>query len=80
MKVDKNIRFQELGKYVRLCVEVNLSKMLIAMFTIRDIVYKVEYKGFHLLSLIFGKFGHYIEGCGEKATQVAKDGDGTQDV
>lgn len=55
---DKNIVLQEHGKYVRLCLEVDLSKTLLVMFVIRDRVYKVEYEGLHLLCLNRGKFGH----------------------
>ncbi|WJX35274.1 hypothetical protein P8452_23289 [Trifolium repens] len=33
VKVDKNTLSQERGKYARLCVQVNLSKPLLAMFT-----------------------------------------------
>ncbi|KAI5437723.1 hypothetical protein KIW84_023730 [Lathyrus oleraceus] len=73
VKVEKNIILQERGKYMRLCVEVNLSKALLVLFTIRDIVYKVEYEWLHLLCINYEKFGHYMEGCGEKATHVANE-------
>ncbi|MCI33556.1 hypothetical protein A2U01_0054773, partial [Trifolium medium] len=62
VKVDKNTLFQERGKYARVCVEVELSKPLLAMFELKDLVYKVEYEGLHMLCRNCGRFGHYPEG------------------
>jgi hypothetical protein len=79
MKVDKNTLTQERGKYARLCVEVDLTKPLLAMFTIKERKYNVEYEGLHLLCTTCGKFGHYKEGCPDKMKQPeqrAVDGDG----
>ncbi|GAU10508.1 hypothetical protein TSUD_420790 [Trifolium subterraneum] len=66
VKVDKNTLTQERGKYARLCVQVNLSKPLLAMFSIKDRKYKIEYEGLHLLCITCGRFGHYKEGCPNK--------------
>lgn len=51
IKVDKNILQKERGKYARICVEVNISKMLLAMFSIKESIYKIEYEGLHMLCL-----------------------------
>lgn len=64
--VDKNTLSQERGKYVRLCVEVDLTKPLLAMFELNERRYKIEYEGLHLLCLTCGRFGHYMEGCSGK--------------
>jgi hypothetical protein len=71
VKVDKNTLLQERGKYARLCVEVDLSKPLLAMFSVKGRTYKVEYEGLHLLCLGCGKFGHYVEGCPEKVKNTS---------
>ncbi|XP_058762592.1 uncharacterized protein LOC131635973 [Vicia villosa] len=63
VKVDKNTHQRERGKYARICVEVNISKPLLAIFSIRNRNYKIEYEGLHMLCLRCGKFGHYKEGC-----------------
>lgn len=63
MKVDKNTLQQERAKYARICVEVNLTKPLLAMFTIKGRKYKIKYEGLHPLCLKCGKLGHYKEGC-----------------
>lgn len=49
VKVDKNTLLQEHGKYARLCVEVDLRKPLLAMFTIKGRKYNMEYEGIHMM-------------------------------
>ncbi|PNX76780.1 hypothetical protein L195_g032739 [Trifolium pratense] len=73
VKVDRTTTTQARGKYARLCVEVDLTKPLLAMFQIKDRYYKVEYEGLHMLCLACGTFGHYKEGCGtiSKLLQIA---------
>ncbi|KAK2384819.1 zinc ion binding / nucleic acid binding protein [Trifolium repens] len=66
VKVDKNTLFQERGKYARICVEMDLTTTLLAMFELNGRIYKVEYEGLHMLCRTCGRFGHYIEGCPEK--------------
>jgi hypothetical protein len=66
IKVDKNTLMQERGKYARICVEVDLTSPLLAMFMIKGRKYNVEYEGLHLLCTNCGRFGHYCEGCPEK--------------
>jgi hypothetical protein len=66
VKVDKNTLTQERGKYARLCVQVNLTRPLLAMFTIKGRKYNIEYEGLHMLCTTCGRFGHYKEGCPNK--------------
>lgn len=67
VKVDRNTLSQERGKYARICVEVDLAKPLLPVFEVKGKIYRVEYEGLHLLCLSCGKFGHYREGCPNKA-------------
>ncbi|CAJ2657275.1 unnamed protein product [Trifolium pratense] len=71
VKVDKNTLMQERGKYARLCVQVDLTKPLLAMFSIKGRKYNIEYEGLHMLCLTCGKFGHYREGCPDKVQSNA---------
>lgn len=66
VKVDKNTISREIGKYVRLCIQVNLMKPLLAKFSIKGRHYKVEYEGLHLLCFSCGRFGHSTSGCSDK--------------
>lgn len=72
IKVDKNTLIREMEKYARLCIQVDLSKPLMAMFAIKGRQYKVEYEGIYLLCLSCGKYGHYAENCPNKK-YVAQD-------
>ncbi|XP_058776020.1 uncharacterized protein LOC131650323 [Vicia villosa] len=65
VKVDRNTLSIERGKYARLCVQVDLTKPLLALFAIKGRHYKIEYEGLHLLCLSCGRFGHNKEACGE---------------
>ncbi|XP_058734246.1 uncharacterized protein LOC131605976 [Vicia villosa] len=58
----------ERGKYAQLCVEVDLTKPLLAMFNIEDRMFKLEYEGMHMLCLTCGRFGHFKDGCLDKNT------------
>lgn len=51
MKVDKNTLFTTRGKYAKLCVEVDLTKPLLALIDVKDKHYRIEYEGLHLLCL-----------------------------
>lgn len=64
IKVDRTTLSRERGKYASLCIQVDLTKPLLAMFAIKDRHFKIEYKGLHLLCLKYGKYGHSAEGCG----------------
>lgn len=57
-------------KYARMCIQVYLTKPLLAMFSIKVLHYKVEYKGLHLLCLSCGRFGHFAEGYGERKSNM----------
>ncbi|KAI5411586.1 hypothetical protein KIW84_056595 [Lathyrus oleraceus] len=63
IKVDKNTMQHERRKYDRNCMEINLSKALLAMFSIKGRRYKIEYEGVYLLCLTCGKFRHCKDGC-----------------
>ncbi|GAU51239.1 hypothetical protein TSUD_129860 [Trifolium subterraneum] len=71
VKVDKNTLTQERGKYTRLCVQVNITKPLLAMFTLKGRQYTIKYEGLHMLCMTCGRFGHYKEGCPTKKNNDA---------
>ena len=48
------------GHYVRICVELDLSKPLLARFTLRRRTKRLEYEGIHL---ICGMFRHRRDSC-----------------
>ena len=46
---------------MRLCIQVDLSIPLLAMFAIKDHHYTMEYKCLNFLCLSCGKYGHYVQ-------------------
>ncbi|KAG4936374.1 hypothetical protein JHK84_050495 [Glycine max] len=44
VRVDQNTLTQERGKYVHLCVKVNLTKAFLALFELNQCYYKIEYE------------------------------------
>lgn len=66
VKVDKTTQQMTRGKYARLCVEIDLNAPLLAMFEIKNHIYKIEYEGLHLLCMACGKFGHHKDHCANR--------------
>ncbi|KAI5394521.1 hypothetical protein KIW84_061246 [Lathyrus oleraceus] len=63
IKVDKNMLTRERGKYACLCIQVNLLKPLLVVFSIKGRHYQIKYEGLHILILSCGRFGHLSSGC-----------------
>ena len=63
MWVDYNTEEAQRGRFVRVAVEVNLSKPLISHFTIDGRVQRVEYEDLPLICFQCGKYGHTSDLC-----------------
>jgi hypothetical protein len=70
----RGIIVKMLGRKIGYKALENRLKPLLAMFSIKDRTYKVEYEGLHLLCKGCGKFGHYVEGCPTKTIVAASNG------
>ncbi|KAF7822535.1 receptor-like protein EIX1 [Senna tora] len=53
----------ERGRFARICVEVDLSKQLLAKFTLRKKTRRIEYEGLHMICFSCGVYGHRKENC-----------------
>ncbi|KAF7811664.1 putative ribonuclease H protein At1g65750 family [Senna tora] len=53
----------ERGRFARICVEVDLSKHLLAKFTLRKKTRRIEYEGLHMICFSCGVYGHRKENC-----------------
>lgn len=69
LKVDANTSRranEELGdvfvtertKFARLCIDVDLNKILRSQFELNNKTYSVEYEGLQLVCFMCGKYGH----------------------
>ncbi|CAN1136871.1 hypothetical protein LINPERHAP2_LOCUS9721, partial [Linum perenne] len=51
------------GNFVRICVEVNLSKPLLSKYRLRRRVRRIEYEGLHIICFNCGCYGHTSTDC-----------------
>ncbi|KAF7831790.1 LIM domain-containing protein A-like [Senna tora] len=58
-----------LGKFARICVELNLKRKLVPHVVIRGRCYGVEYEGLHLICFHCGKYGHQKGVCPDLKVQ-----------
>ncbi|XP_031097076.1 uncharacterized protein LOC116001330 [Ipomoea triloba] len=62
-KVDHATSMASRGLFARVCVEVDITKPLLARFTLRNKRRTIEYEGLHLVCFKCGMVGHRKEGC-----------------
>lgn len=63
IKIDINTHLATLARFARLCIEVDLTKPLVAKFFLDDKWYLVEYEGIHTICFPYGMYGHRTETC-----------------
>ncbi|KAL4328846.1 hypothetical protein AHAS_Ahas13G0240900 [Arachis hypogaea] len=72
IKVDFNTADICRGKFVRLCVELDLTAPLVSHYSINGMKYVVEYEGIHNICFSCGMVGHEKTNCPKKVqTQKA---------
>lgn len=59
--MDKNTLSRERGKYAYICIQVDMTKSILAMFLIKGKNYNVEYEGLQTICLYCERFGHYAK-------------------
>ncbi|XP_015953884.2 uncharacterized protein LOC107478264 [Arachis duranensis] len=69
LKVALNTANQARGKFARLCVELDLSKLLDAKYLVNGVTYHIEYEGLHMICFSCGMFGHISDGCMSKTME-----------
>ena len=72
LKIDFTIEEMMRGKYARVCVLVDLMKLLIPLIRVggRDI--RIEYEGIHLLYFQCKVYGHSANNCQSKTNNMDK--------
>jgi hypothetical protein len=63
LKMDRTTSVGTRGNFARLCVEVDLTKPLLAKFKLRRRIRRIMYEGLHLICLHCGQYGHKQELC-----------------
>ncbi|XP_057730252.1 uncharacterized protein LOC130945560 [Arachis stenosperma] len=62
-KIDYNTSHLCRGKFVRLCVEIDLTKPLLGRYMVNENVYQVEYDGIHQICFTCSKADHEQKHC-----------------
>ncbi|XP_019150319.1 PREDICTED: uncharacterized protein LOC109147133 [Ipomoea nil] len=65
IKIDDTTSLMTRGKFGRICVEVDISKQLLAKFDLHDKVWLIEYEGLHLVCFKCGIYSHKQEHCAQ---------------
>ncbi|KAF7811991.1 ribonuclease H [Senna tora] len=63
LKIDVNTTLQARGKCARMCIEVDLTKLLLSKYSIHGKIRKTEFEGLHLICFECGVYGHDLEHC-----------------
>ncbi|KAG4940585.1 hypothetical protein JHK87_044456 [Glycine soja] len=70
--VDKLASIHSSGKFVRICVEIELEKPLVSHTYVRSYKLNMEYEGLHSISFRCGRVGHKRDQC-SKLMSIPKD-------
>lgn len=80
IRIDKNTESMDRGQYIRLCVEVDLTKPLLSKFRLNGRVWKIQYEGLRLICFKCGHLGHKDIDCSIfKESEVVENGNKVQE-
>lgn len=77
IRADHNTGTATRGRFATLCVEVDITKSLLARFKLKNRVRKIEYEGIHLVSFGCGVYGHSQDSCPARTVKNPVEKEGT---
>ncbi|GAV57898.1 zf-CCHC_4 domain-containing protein, partial [Cephalotus follicularis] len=72
LQLDKNTILATKTKYACMCVEVDLSKLLVGKVDIGCLTQLIEYEGIHLICFKCGRVGHKLRSCTVSGLMTSK--------
>jgi len=63
VKVDLHTLRVVRGRFVRVCVEIDLTQPIVGRVGINGEWYQVQYEGLHTICTHYGCYGHVLKGC-----------------
>lgn len=67
IRADQNTETSLEGRFTRLCIEVDITKPLLAKFKLSNRIRTIEYKGIHLVCFGYGVYRHIQYTCPKNA-------------
>lgn len=58
IRVDQNTLKVQRGRFARVCIEIDLSQLVVGKIWLQDHWYRVEYEGLHLICAKYRCYGH----------------------
>lgn len=74
VKINLNTSLATMARFTRVCVEVDLTKPLVARFWLNERWHTVEYEGIHTICFGCGMYGNKIEHCPSSPVEPEKTG------
>ncbi|XP_031091106.1 uncharacterized protein LOC115996077 [Ipomoea triloba] len=66
VKTDTTTSLVSIGKFARVCVELDLSRPLLSKFTLEGEIVPIEYEGIQMVCFKCGMYGHKKDQCGSQ--------------
>lgn len=77
VKVDLHTLRMAKGRFVRVCVEVDLTQPVVGRVGVQGCWYNVEYEGLHIICAQCGCYGHLLKDCPAKPAAAMAEESGT---
>ncbi|XP_075670276.1 uncharacterized protein LOC142640060 [Castanea sativa] len=74
LQIDTHTTTKARGWFARLCIQVNLDKLIIKLIRVGGIAQQVQYEGISSLCFAYGRVGHKTEGCSYQARTPESNG------
>lgn len=72
IKIDEATSLVSRGRFARMCIEVDITKPLLAYYKLRGKVRAIEYEGIHLVCFHCGMYGHTSDACSNNDSMKEK--------
>ncbi|XP_019177873.1 PREDICTED: uncharacterized protein LOC109173071 [Ipomoea nil] len=69
VKIDTTTSLASIGKFARVCVEIDITKPLLSKFVLHFMDWPIEYEGINLICFKCGIYGHHQEQCGKEGVE-----------
>ncbi|XP_019193094.1 PREDICTED: uncharacterized protein LOC109187360 [Ipomoea nil] len=66
LKIDITTSIASIGKFARVCVELDITKPLLSRFVLNWTEWPIEYEGIHQICFKCGIYGHRMDMCGKE--------------